>query len=84
MVISVSGHPGQGPDVAFAVDRGSDGTYRLWIEDRCPWAPGRISVTLTDAQRRELIHTLGGIPVKPAIIHAGYREAPADAPAEVS
>lgn len=65
LVISVAGHPGQGPDVSFALGHGADGVYRLWIHDHCPWAPGRISVAMTDDQRKDLIRVLGGIPVEP-------------------
>jgi len=65
LVISVAGHPRQGPDLSFKLNQGADGVYQLWIRDHCPWAPGRISVTLTDEQRRDLIRVLGGIPVEP-------------------
>jgi len=76
LVISVAGHPRQGANLSFKLDQGADGVYELWIRDHCPWAPGRISVTLTDEQRRDLIRVLGGKPVEPAMIHA-------DAPAAV-
>jgi len=70
LVISVAGHPRQGANLSFKLNQESDGVYELWIRDHCPWAPGRISVTLTDEQRRDLIRVLGGIPVEPAMIHA--------------
>jgi len=70
LVISVAGHPRQGPDLSFKLNQRADGVYELWIRDHCPWAPGRISVTLTDEQRRDLIRVLGGIPVEPVMMHA--------------
>jgi len=77
LVISVAGHPGQGPDVSFELNHGADGVYRLWIHDHCPWAPGRISVAMTDEQRKALIRVLGGIPAG----FVDYEKALADAPA---
>lgn len=70
LVISVAGHPRQGANLSFKLNQEADGVYELWIRDHCPWAPGRISVTLTDEQRRDLIRVLGGIPVETAMIHA--------------